>query len=228
MDALVPTFEESLLSPITDLSLDIGELGIDSLMDTGLVQEIPILKTIYSAAQFAQNVYDRNLMRQTATFLYEFNTNRISEEKLNRYRAKLSQNPARREAVLSRVLVLLNKNIDLKKSQLEARFFAAYVDGALTWDEFCEMCDITDRLFINDLILLKEAYNNGGVKDGMPLSYRHERLISLGLLTNEARLSGDVVMHNLDAAEPETLIAITEIGQKYCYYAFLNPALSNE
>lgn len=157
MDALVPAFEESLLCPLTDITLDIGELGIDSFMESGVVQQIPILKTIYSVAQVAQNIYDRNLMRQTAQFLMEFNENRISEEKLNKYKNKLSQNPSRREEELSRVLVLLNKNIDLKKSQLEARFFAAYVDEKLTWDEFCELCDITDRLFINDLLLLKKS-----------------------------------------------------------------------
>lgn len=89
MDALVPAFEESLLCPLTDITLDIGELGIDSFMESGVVQQIPILKTIYSVAQVAQNIYDRNLMRQTAQFLMEFNENRISEEKLNKYKNKL-------------------------------------------------------------------------------------------------------------------------------------------
>ncbi len=228
MDALVPAFEESLLCPLTDITLDIGELGIDSFMESGVVQQIPILKTIYSVAQVAQNIYDRNLMRQTAQFLMEFNENRISEEKLNKYKNKLSQNPSRREEELSRVLVLLNKNIDLKKSQLEARFFAAYVDEKLTWDEFCELCDITDRLFINDLLLLKKASDHGGVIDGMELSYQHERLISLGLLTNEARLSGSIIMSNLDSSEPEKLLNISKIGEKFCRYAFQEPSLSNE
>lgn len=124
------------------------------------------------------------------------------------------------EAELGRVLILLNKNIDTIKSIFEARFYAAYIDNSISWDEFCELCDITDRLFISDISNLKEAYVNKGVTNEMTITYKYDRLISVGLLTNEARLSGGIMMLEIDSKTPQIIIKFTNIGNMFCDIVF--------
>lgn len=220
MDELVPVFESSLFEQPIEVGSEFLEIGIDSVLKDGLLKDIPIVGTILGAGKFAQNLYDRNLIRQTVAFINEFNRGELDDEKLQKYRRKLARNPKFSEEELGRVLILLNKTIDTKKSKLLARFYRAYTHEKISWDVFCELCDITDRLFLADLENLEEAYRNHGVNENMSISYRHDRLISTGLLTNEARLSGGVIIGNLDSDTPTTIMTLTQIGDIFCRYAF--------
>lgn len=220
MNELIPVFETSLFdTPLTDMGIDFLELGIDSILQDGLLKDVPIVGTIVNLGKFGQNVHDRNLLRQTLIFINEFHNNQVSEEKIIDYRTKL-QNPIFLEAELGRVMILLNKNVDTIKSIYEAKFYSAYVDKQISWYEFCELCDITDRLFVSDLDCLKDAYLNNGISVQDEVSYKHDRLISVGLLINETRLSGSVVFIDLDSPEQQNIMDLTPIGRKFCDIAF--------
>ncbi len=124
------------------------------------------------------------------------------------------------EKELGRILILLDKNLEIVKSVFEAKFYSAYIDSQISWNEFCELCDVTDRLFFSDLDNLKEDYTNNGVTKQMPISYKHDRLISVGLLTNEARLLGEVIVVDFGSNEPKNIINLTAIGKMFCNIAF--------
>lgn len=215
MNELVPVFGTSLFdTSIADIGLDFLELGIDSVLQDGLLKDIPIVGTIVGVGKFAQNVHDRNLLRQTLAFIKEFNSGRISSKKIKKHQAKLLRNPKLMEKELGRILILLDKNLEIVKSVFEAKFYSAYVDSQISWNEFCELCDVTDRLFFSDLDNLKEAYTNNGVTKQMPISYKHDRLISVGLLTNETRLSGGFIV-DFGSNEPKNIINLTDIGKMF-------------
>lgn len=221
MDELVPVFEDSLFgTSIADVGIDFAELGIDSILSDGVLKDIPIVGTIVGVGKLAHNVHDRNLLRQTLTFINEFNRGLVSHEKKGKYRKKLQDNPKKLEEELGRVLKLLDRNIDTVKSTFEANFYAAYVDEQIKWDEFCELCDITDRLFIADIANLKEAYENNGVKGSIILSYKHDRLNSVGLLENDTRISGGLVFTDIEDDEEQTYMKLTSIGKLFCKFAF--------
>lgn len=221
MNELVPAFESSMFdSPLANIGMDFLELGIDSVLQDGLLKDIPIVGTIVSAGRFAQNVHDRNLLRQTLAFMQEYKQSGVASAKVEQHRLELREKPKMMEAELGRILILLNKNIDLIKSVYEARFYASFHAGQISWDDFCELCDITDRLFVSDVEKLREVHINGGVTEEMAVSYRHDRLISVGLLTNEARLSGSIAMFNLNSAETQYIMVLTDIGNKFCNIAF--------
>ena len=112
------------------------------------------------------------------------------------------------------------RNIDITKSKLEAKFYSAYIDQIINWDDFCELCEITTRLFVSDIGILRKAYRNGGVSESSGITYKHDRLVSIGLLTNEAPLHGGVVAFDLDNLEQQNIMELTEIGRKFCNIAF--------
>ena len=125
-----------------------------------------------------------------------------------------------KEKELGRILIILNRNLDIIKSIFEAKFYSAYIDEQITWNDFCELCEITDRLFISDIEILEKAYRNGGVSEDLGISYKHDRLVSIGILTNEAQLHGGVVAFDLDNLEQQNIMELTEIGRKFCNIAF--------
>ena len=112
---LVPEFEESLFNNSESTSEKLKKIksgnikiGIDSVLESGLIEEIPILKTLLNVKEFAHIIYNRNLMQQTIIFINEFNSGKCDKEKLRRHREKLNKDPSFAEKELGRVLILLN------------------------------------------------------------------------------------------------------------------------
>lgn len=184
MDKLIPVFESSLFdSNLRDIGEETLELGIDSILDDGLLKDIPIVHTIVGVAKTAQNIYDRNLLRQTATFISEFNNGTIDKDKLIKYRQKLDSDSGLAEKELGRVLILLNSYIDLEKSKILANFYKAYaVEEKISWDKFCELSEVNTRLFINDLEILKQINCVDVDNSENYENYQIERLTAIGLL----------------------------------------------
>ncbi len=220
MNELIPAFEQSLFNSSFSIGIDISEVLIDTAINDSIFKDIPIVNTIVNLGKFAQNIYDRNLISQTVTFINEFNKG-VNSDKVEKHRKKLNEKPKLLESELSRVLILLNKNIDIIKSKYEARFYAAYVNEKLSWDDFCELCDITDRLFLSDIICLEEAYKNEGVNENMSISYKHERLIAVGLLESVTGVNRGPLWDDIDLEEAQIVLELTEIGNKFCQIAFI-------
>ena len=63
MDKLVDDFEKSLFNSSKDVISDYLEIGIDSLMNEGILKEIPIVNTIVGVLKIGKNVHDRNLLK---------------------------------------------------------------------------------------------------------------------------------------------------------------------
>lgn len=183
MDKLVDDFEKSLFNSSKDVISDYLEIGIDSLMNEGILKEIPIVNTIVGVLKIGKNVYDRNLLKQTLTFINEFNNNKISHDKLKQYKITIENNHKRCEEELGRILLLLNNFIDKEKSIMLAKIFKAYIEKIINWNEFCEYSEIINRLFIQDINLLNMIYD-GRVTDTTNRGdlYRVERLNSLGII----------------------------------------------
>ena len=108
---------------------------------------------------------------------------------------------------------------------MRQNFIAHIIEETITWGVFCELCDITDRLFVADMDSLKEAYKNGGVTDKMELSYRYERIISVGLLSNDTRAKTTLTILGGGEEQPRILIELSEIGNIFCEAVFDNQHL---
>ena len=217
-----------LIVLLWDIGIDYAELGIDSLITNDVAKEIPILKSIIAICKIGYNIHERNLYNQTVVFLNELRKNKNSEN-VNRHREKLKNNPKMLQDELGRILIILNKNIDIKKSEILAKLYVAHINMEYDWETFCELSDITEKLFISDIKCLEEVYNNGGVKEGDKITHNHDRLISIGLLANDQRGGGlsyhIIKVENLSGNQEldkdrQTLIKITNIGQIFCNVIF--------
>lgn len=126
---LVTEFKNSLFNDdVTDLCIDLTEIGIDSVMDDGVLSEVPIAKTIVALGKTGLALRERNMLKQTLTFIRAFNSETISDEQLQRYKDKISNNKYA-EKELGRVLYLLDRNIDKAKSAILGKIYNAYVNG---------------------------------------------------------------------------------------------------
>ena len=183
MNDLTISFNDSLLLNTSDILKDYAELGIDSVLDTGVLKDIPIISTIFGVSKVINSVHERNLIKNLLLFLNELNSGNIDKEKLTNYKARLNSDKKEAEKELGRVLIILNQIIDNDKSIMLGKIFKAYVNEKIDWNQFCEFSEIVNRLFLQDVDALKQIYY-GRLKEtsGMGDMYRIERLNSLGII----------------------------------------------
>ena len=218
MDKIVPAFEISLMDPtLANACVDFVETGIDSVLNDGVLKSIPIVGVLVGIGKTAQNIHDRNLLRQTLRFINSFNSGTIKREKLEKYRSELNSDQNKAEAELGRVLILLNNNnIDLKKSDILGKLYKAYVYEDITWEDFCELSDVVNRLFLTDLELLIqiECGEVKKTKDCVP--YKAERLNSLGLI--DMVIQAMIFSSDPKGNDTDKAIEISELGKRLVDY----------
>lgn len=189
MDKLIPAFKDSLFtSALADPSLDILEIGIDSVIDNPLAQSIPIAKIIVGLCKTAQNIHDRNLLKQSLHFIQEFNSKTLPIDKLEKHKSKLNENPSFAEDELGRVMILLNSFVDKEKATILAKLYRAYVNEQISWESFCEYSEVVSRMFVSDIPLLINIHKKQITETSQGKRHQVERLTSLGLVT--ASMSG--------------------------------------
>lgn len=214
MDKLVPAFEISLFDPtLSDMCVEMAELGIDSLLDEGLFKSVPVVGLLVGAAKTAQNIHDRNLLKQTVKFINTFNSKTLSQDQKDKYKAHLRSDPKFAEEELGRVLILLNSNVDIKKSELLAKFYHAYVEEKITWELFCELSDVTTRMFITDINLLYAVHSKQVTDTTQCEIYRADRLIALGLLDSAMK---SMMIGNHTGSKTQRYIQTNEFGDTFC------------
>ncbi len=214
MDKIVPAFQTTLFDPtLSDACIDIAELGIDSVLDDGIFKSLPIASVLIGLGKTAQNIHDRNLLKQSAQFINTFNTKTISQTVLNKHRNKLNNNPKFAEEELGRVVILLNSNVETKKSELLGKFYRAYVLEEINWELFCEFAEITSKLFVSDLKLLLDIFSGVVTNTTQCQGYKAERLISLGLLDSAPK---SISIGNIGSSMSQNYIRVNELGKQFC------------
>ena len=214
MDKIVPAFETTLFDPtLSDACIDMAEMGIDSLLDEGVFKSIPVVSLLVGVGKTAQNIHDRNLLKQTIKFINAFNEKTIPTNKVEKYRKKLREKPQYAEEELGRIIILLNSNVEIKKSELLAKFYRAYINEEIDWPTFCELSDITSRLFISDLQLLYDIYHRQISDTSQCLVYKADRLIALGLLDSAMK---SMSVGSVSGSQTQRYIQTNDLGKLYC------------
>lgn len=219
MDELIPAFRQSIFNDsLADGVANIAEVGIDSIMSDGLLKDIPIVNLLLNASRTFKAIHERNLLKNTALFLDAVNSQKIDDKKVQAYKKKLlNEKTAERE--LGRVIVLLDQYVDNIKAQLLGKLFCQYIDRDYSWDKFCELSDILNRLFLDDMPFLYSIFGSDGrqaIYHIYKIPYNIKRLESIGLveLFGEYSSFGDrlLLSENMFAELTDNGLLFADVG----------------
>ena len=219
MDELIPAFRQSIFNDsLADGVANIAEVGIDSIMSDGLLKDIPIVNLLLNASRTFKAIHERNLLKNTALFLDAVNSQKIDDKKVQAYKKKLlNEKTAERE--LGRVIVLLDQYVDNIKAQMLGKLFCQYIDRDYSWDKFCELSDILNRLFLDDMPFLYSIFGSEGrqaIYHIYKIPYNIKRLESIGLveLFEEYSSFGDrlLLSENMFAELTDNGLLFADVG----------------
>ena len=136
---------------ITDLAVQLGEIGLDALMDEGILKQIPVLKSIIACKKTWEAIHDRLFLRKVAGFILACPDFSEAEREQFANQHLSDANAAKRLG--DGIVLILDKLDDLEKPQMIAKIFAALVRGKISLDVFRRLAAAIDIGFMDDLKL---------------------------------------------------------------------------
>ena len=220
---LVISLRESLKAPANEQMYDALaeylELGIDSLLNEGLLRDVPFVGTVRAFCKTGANIRERNLLRQTASFIKSLNEGSLSTEDIEAYQRRLEKDQKAAERELGRVILILDRTIEEKQSRVLGRLCAAYVSGKTSWDEFVELSEVNSRMFVADYVLLHHLKSDDALESERHSEFRLvgiQRLESLGLVAETGPVvhDGNLELRSGD----DRRFRLTQLGLTFCNF----------
>lgn len=180
--SLSVSFGESLKENTIGIFTDFAELGLDAVMDDGILKDIPFASTVVALYKIGSSIHERHNLKKLLVFINEINKGIASKEKLEEYKQKFQSNDKFRNQEIEYLLVLIDRYISFDKPQMLAKLYLAYLDGIIIWEELMMYAEVVDRFLLLDCGMLTSA-------DGKVTVHRNIggesvlRLEALGLMT---------------------------------------------
>ena len=133
--SLQSSFDKSLISSyITDSVIDMVEISIDNLVDSSVIWDIPVVKTMIGLIRTGANIQDRLFLKKIVSFLVSIDD--ISDEKRKKLIEDIDNSRTYRVKVGEKLLYLIDACADHDSSQLLAILFSALLREVISYDEF--------------------------------------------------------------------------------------------
>ena len=164
MDKL--SLEESLVSTmgqqLDGTGTELAEIAIDSVLDDGILKDIPVVGTAVSLYKTGVAVRERQYLKKLVTFLSELN--KTNEEARLKFIAEEMLTPEQRERFGETILSLIDKADDNRKFELYAKVFERLFMNACSYNDAIRICQMIERTFFSDLQYIL-VFEGGCAKD---------------------------------------------------------------
>lgn len=180
--------QESLITTIGEANLaeavaDVGEVGIDQLLDEGILRDIPFLGLLVRAARTFGVVRDWLFARKVVRFFKRLSE--IPSKDRERF-VQQHENPTERQHLGEILMLLLDRHDDMEKPDPLARLFAGYMRGEYDLETFRRLAGALDRLPLSAIPELQAFYEGqehhaSGQPVPRPGRY-HSQFIASGLV----------------------------------------------
>lgn len=124
--ALTKSIIKNELSPMAQ---DLAEAALDSILDEGVLKDIPIVSWLFRAKAIGYTIRDRLFLKKVGWFLYE--ASKLSAEERQKFSQRLVEDPDFSERCGESALLLIDKLADTDKARLMGFVFRRFIQGSI-------------------------------------------------------------------------------------------------
>ncbi|MDN3656822.1 hypothetical protein QWZ08_14340 [Ferruginibacter paludis] len=183
-------------SELTNLTSGITEVGIDGLLENGILKDLPIVSSIISATKIGIAIKERIFLKKVLSFLYQVKDIPINERQ--KFIEKITGDDKYKTKVGESLLLILDKLNDYTKAELIGKLFAASIKGEIDYNTFLKLSNIIDRCYVPDLHNLVLIYKGS---QSQVDDVETDILYNLGVLINKG-VNGQTFMYRDDEKIP--------------------------
>jgi len=145
------SFEETLKdSNLQNVTIGLAETLSDSLLEDGLLKDIPIIGTIVGLGKTSINIIDLLFLKKIICFLSELDEVSINNRK--EMIDKIDSSKKFRIKVGEKLLYIIDKCDDHENAQYVSKLFVGYLEGDIDYPDFLRGAKVIERIYIDDLL----------------------------------------------------------------------------
>jgi len=176
---------------------DVAELTLDQLLDDGIVKDIPVFGTLAKLYKAGIGVKNFLFARKLQRFLSAISS--VPPNERQAFTQRLEDDKPLRKQVGETLLLILDRLDDMRKPDLVARAFVAYLKKEIDFASFQRMSSVIDRCFLPDLNSIRGKVSQEKFAPHVAMS-----LTACGLLELERFGPGD-----------DALYLVTQFGKSF-------------
>jgi hypothetical protein len=197
---LIQSIASSEIKNITD---DFCELGLDAMLNEGVLKDIPVFGTLtklYSVGATKDKIFEKKILK----FLFELK--KISENERNDFTQKINSNEKQAQKIGEHILVILDRLDDLYKPIILAKLLSANIQGKIDYEMFVRLSSIIDKSLVSDINKLKD-YRESQFSSFTATSLQNTGLVKLSVMN--PNIAFDVNGNQTSGS----LYAVSELGE---------------
>lgn len=147
---LANSFERTLKdSNLQSVSIEILEVLSDSVMNEGLLKDIPIIGTIVGVSKASLNIKDSLFLKKIVHFITELKN--VDLNTRNKIISEIDNSRKFKIKVGEKLLYIIDKCEDHINSQTTAKLFTAFLKEKISYSEFLRSTSIIQKIHLEDL-----------------------------------------------------------------------------
>jgi len=151
---------------VAELIMDGAEVAFKQTLESSLLKDIPIISSIVKIHEIGASIRDQLYTAKISKFLLCLNE--ISDTEKERMLELISHDSKEIEKLSEKIILILESQSDIEKSDIIANLFLAYIDNEIESSDFRRALDITSSIFLDDL---KEFLKRDGFHGFMLQTY---------------------------------------------------------
>ncbi|MBN1763740.1 MAG: hypothetical protein JW860_00650 [Sedimentisphaerales bacterium] len=132
---------------LKELASDYAELGLDSILDEGIVKDIPIIKSIASIAKIGLNIRDKLFTKKLLNFFKHAAD--TSKEQREAFIQKYCSNTKRFEET---ILLILEQADNIEKPAIIGKIFKYCILGEINYEQSLRLSSMVNKVYWKDLL----------------------------------------------------------------------------
>jgi len=153
------SFESSIQSrELGQLTGDISEAAIDSILKDGLLKEVPIIGTIVSLFKIGVSFRERHYLKKIYKFLYQLKD--ISQKDREEFNKSIRAESKSTTDFFEKLLYLVDRLDDTEKAEIVGKLFGNLITEKIKTDDFLRLTSIVDKAYIGDLKYMNFRYGD--------------------------------------------------------------------
>ena len=134
---------------LNGIAIDFTELTIDSILNDGLIKEVPIIGTLVNLSKMGANIHDKLFLKKILSFLNGLKD--ISAEDRNKIIKEIDDSKKYRVRVGEKILYIIDSCNDFENSERVSIIFRAFVEGKISYDDFLRTANVIQKITNYDL-----------------------------------------------------------------------------
>ena len=164
---------------ISSLGRDLFEVGLDQIVNEGVLREIPVVNSLYNLGKATVAISQGLFIKKLIKFLGELSN--VSYEKRQSFLEVIDKNPQKKRAFEETLLLLIERADSLEKPSILGRLLKHHILGNISYEDAMRLSDIVNRVYMSDLNYLTRFSSDLKSNPDLAASLQSAGLLKLAL-----------------------------------------------